>query len=151
MRSLRVFGLNTGTPVCIIQRKDPRTLGRNTGTPVLVCRKRREPRTLGRNTGTPVLVFRERREPRTLGKNTGTPVLVFRKWREPRTLGRNTGMLALVLGEDVHLGAVNADKVLMLVRALFYIRPRSDFWELVAPSDGAARRRAAKLRVALFI
>jgi hypothetical protein len=42
---------------------------------------------------------------------------------------------------------VNADKVLMLVRALFYTRPRADFWEFVAPSDGAARRRAAELRV----
>jgi hypothetical protein len=35
----------------------------------------------------------------------------------------------------------------MLVRALFYTRPRADFLELVAPSDGAARRRTADLRM----
>jgi hypothetical protein len=46
---------------------------------------------------------------------------------------------------------VNADKVLMLVRALFYTRPKADFWELVAPSDGAARRRAAELRVRYYL
>jgi hypothetical protein len=69
----------------------------------------RSPRTLGGNTGTPVHTETVR-SPRTLGRNTGTPMCIIQR-REPRTLGRKARTLALALGEDVHSGAVNADKV----------------------------------------
>jgi hypothetical protein len=66
-------------------------------------------------------------------------------------LGRKARTLALVLGEDVRSGAVNADKVRMLDADPILYPFECRFLELVAPSGGAEQRRAAVLRMCYTI